>query len=261
MKPVYDSIGQSYSNFRLPDSRIVDSLVNLLRLKQGSFIADIGAGTGNYSRAIANRGFFLYAVEPSSVMRSQATEHPRVQWFTGYAEDIPLPTSSMEAVISLLATHHFSNLGKAVREMNRIAKTGAIIFLTFDPRLNKKLWIADYFPSLWADTFRVFPPLKDVVALIQANTQRTVEIFPLMLPHDLTDMFFAAGWRRPEIYLNPDVRAGISALALADATIVETRVSLLEEDLDSGRWNAKYGQIRKLEEIDAGYRFLCARIN
>ena len=35
----------------------------------------------------------------------------------------------------------------------------------------------------------------------------------LMLPHDLTDMFFAAGWRRPEIYLNPEVRAGISALA------------------------------------------------
>ena len=75
MKPVYDSIGQSYSNFRLPDPRIIDALVNLLRLKQGSFIADIGAGTGNYSRAIANRGFFLYAVEPLSVMRSQATEH------------------------------------------------------------------------------------------------------------------------------------------------------------------------------------------
>jgi ubiquinone/menaquinone biosynthesis C-methylase UbiE len=258
--PVYDSIGQSYSKFRLPDSRIVDSFVNLLRLEPESFIADIGAGTGNYSRAIADRGFFLYAVEPSAVMRSQATEHPRVQWFTGYAEDIPLPTSSVDAVISILATHHFSNLEKAVREMNRIARTGAIIFLTFDPRFSKKLWIADYFPSLWADAFRVFPPLSDAVALIQMNTQRTVEIFPLMLPHDLTDMFFAAGWRRPEIYLNPDVCAGISALALADASIVETGVSLLEEDLNSGRWNAKYGEIRQLTEIDAGYRFLCARI-
>lgn len=146
--PVYDSIGQSYSKFRLPDPRIVDSLVNLLQLEPGSSVADIGAGTGNYSRALAERGFFVYAVEPSSVMRSQATQHPRVQWFTGYAEDIPLPTSSMDAVISILATHHFSNLEKAVREMNRIARTGALIFLTFDPRLSKKLWIADYFPSL-----------------------------------------------------------------------------------------------------------------
>ena len=276
--PVYDSIGQSYSKFRLPDPRIVDSLVNLLQLEQGSLVADIGAGTGNYSRAIcaspkgrrqrrtqqrfaiAQRGYFLYAVEPSSVMRSQATEHPQVQWFTGCAEDIPLPTSSVDAVICILASHHFSNLEKAVREMNRVAKTGAIVFLTFDPRVGEKLWIADYFPEPWEDAFRVFPPLSDVVALFQANTQRTVEIFPLMLPHDLTDMFFAAGWRRPEIYLNPEVRAGISALSLVDASVVEKGVTLLEEDLNSGRWDAKYGEIRKLTEIDAGYRFLCARV-
>ncbi len=258
--PVYDSIGQSYAKFRLPDPRIVDSVVNLLRLEKGSSIADIGAGTGNYSRAIAERGYFLYAVEPSSVMRSQAIEHPQVQWFTGYAEDIPLPTSSVDAVISILASHHFSNLEKAVREMNRIAKTGAILFLTFDPRVAEKLWVADYFPVYREYDFRVFPPLSDVVALIQSNTQRTVEISTLMLPHDLTDMFAAAGWRRPEIYLNPDIRAGISALALADASLVEKGVSLLEEDLKSDRWDAKYGEIRKMTEIDAGYRFLCARV-
>ncbi len=78
--------------------------------------------------------------------------------------------------------------------------------------------------------------------------------------HDLTDMFFAAGWRRPEIYLNPDVRAGISALALADSSIVETGVNIPKEDLNSGQWDAKSGDIRQLREIDAGYRFLCARV-
>lgn len=260
MMPIYDSIGQSYSKFRLPDPRIVDTLVNLLQLEPGSLVADIGAGTGNYSRAIAERGFFLYAVEPSSVMRLQATQHPRVQWLTGYAEDIPLPTSSVDSVICILASHHFSNLEKAIREMNRVARSGAIIFLTFDPRVGEKLWVVDYFPSLWEDAFRVFPPLIDVVAIIEANTQRMVEIFPLMLPHNLTDMFFAAGWRRPESYLNPDVRAGISALSLADASIVETGVNLLKEHLDSGQWDTKYGEILKLEAFDAGYRFLCARL-
>lgn len=258
--PIYNLIGQSYSKFRVPDPRIVESIVNLLQLKPESLVADIGAGTGNYSRAIANRGFFVYAIEPSSVMTAQAIEHPQVKWFNGYAEAIPLPTSSVDAVISILATHHFSNLEKSIIEMNRIAKSGAIVSLTFDPRVVEKPWIADYFPSLWQETFEIFPPLNDVIELFQATTKRTVEISPFLLPHDLTDMFFVAGWRRPEIYLNPDVRAGISALAKAKANVVETGVRLLKEDLNSGRWDEKYGEIRKLTEIDAGYRFMCAKI-
>ena len=72
-------------------------------------------------------------------------------------------------------------------------------------------------------------------------------------------MFAASGWRRPEIYLNPEVRANISALALADADEVEDGAIRLQEDLETGKWNAKYGEIRNLSEIDVGYRFLFAR--
>jgi ubiquinone/menaquinone biosynthesis C-methylase UbiE len=258
--PVYNSIGQSYSKFRFPDPRIVDLLLNLLQLEPGSIIADIGAGTGGYSRAIAEQGFFIRAVEPSSVMRKQAIEHSRVQWFTGFAENIPLPTSSVDAVISILAIHHFSNLENALYEMNRIARTGAIVILTFDPRLGEKFWLNDYFPFIWENAERVFPPLYDIMALIQKTTQRTVEASTLMLPHDLSDMFLAAGWRQPEVYLNPEIRASMSVFALADSSIFEEGLRLLKEDLNSGKWDAKYGQIRKLKQIDTGYRFLCAKV-
>jgi len=258
--PVYNSIGQSYSKFRLPDSRIVNLILNLLQLEPGSIIADIGAGTGGYSRAIAEQGFFIRAVEPSSVMRKQAIEHSRVQWFTGFAENIPLPTSSVDAVISILAIHHFSNLENALREMNRIARRGAIGILTFDPRLGKKFWLNDYFPFIWENAERVFPPLYDIVASIQKTTQRTVEASTLILPHDLSDMFLAAGWRQPEVYLNPEIRASMSVFALANSSIFEKGLRLLKEDLNSGKWDAKYGQIRRFKQIDAGYRFLCTKV-
>jgi hypothetical protein len=63
-------------------------------------------------------------------------------------------------------------------------------------------------------------------------------------------MFAAAGWRRPEIYLNPEVRACISSFALADASLVEKGINLLKKDLDSGRWKAKYSAIAQLTKID-----------
>lgn len=110
---VYDSIGQQYTKTRIPDFRIVHKILELLNLPQSSIIGDIGAGSGGYAQALANQGFSVYAVEPSFVMRTQASEHPQVKWFTGYAEDIPLANKSVDAVISTLTIHHFSDLEKA----------------------------------------------------------------------------------------------------------------------------------------------------
>ena len=253
--PTYDLIGQKYSRTRVPDSRIVNALIELLNLPKGSMIADVGSGTGGYSRSLANEGFSVYAVEPSSVMRKQAQHHPQVEWFTGYAEALPLPDNSVDGVVSILTIHHFSNLKKAFQEMHRVVKDGAIVVLTFDIRLAEKIWLYDYFPWLWEDAAR-FLPLNELTELIQANTTRRVEAIPLMLPYDLSDLFAAAAWRRPEMYLQPEVRAGISSFALADPNLIQQGVNSLAADLSSGAWDAKYGEIRKLTEIDVGYRFL-----
>ena len=82
-----------------------------------------------------------------------------------------------------------------------------------------------------------------------------------MLPHDLSDLFAASGWRRPEIYLKPEVRAGISAFALSNQDLIETGVKKLTEDLSNGEWDKKYGEILNLQEVDIGYRFLRAKIS
>lgn len=167
--PIYDAIGQFYTQSRHPDVRIVDSVLQLLALNPGSVIADIGAGTGGYSRMLAERGFNLYAVEPSAVMRSQATPHPRVQWLHCYAEAITLPNYAVDAVVCLLAIHHFSELKKAFYEMNRIAKKG-IIILTFDPIAGENFWLYDYFPFIREYDKQFFSSLKDVISLLKEIT-------------------------------------------------------------------------------------------
>ena len=256
----YNLIGQQYSKTRIPDIRIINRLIDLLNLPKGSIIADIGAGTGGYSLALANKGFLVNAVEPSIVMQKQAVEHQQIKWFTGYAENLPLLDNSVDAVVSILAIHHFSNLEKAFQEMQRIIRDGAIILLTFDIRLAQKIWLYDYFPFLWEDALR-FLPLNEQVNLIQSNTKRRVEAIPLLLPYDLSDLFAAAGWRRPELYLQPEVRAGISSFALANQDLIEQGVKLLAADLTSGKWRRKYGDIHNLTEIDIGYRFIRATLD
>ena len=50
----YDSIGSNYNQNRTADHRVLMVIEELLELPLGSVIADVGAGTGNYSNALAD---------------------------------------------------------------------------------------------------------------------------------------------------------------------------------------------------------------
>src|SRR5665213_205209 len=142
--PLYDVIGQGYAKTRPADDRIVSALVAALALPSGSTVLDVGAGTGKYSRALAERGFSILAIEPSEVMRAQSTPHKRVRWVAAAAEQIPLPDESADGAFVVLALHHFSDRACAVREMIRIIGQGPLVIFTFEPSVLRRFWLADY---------------------------------------------------------------------------------------------------------------------
>jgi hypothetical protein len=76
------------------------------------------------------------------------------------------------------------------------------------------------------------------------------------VPHDCTDGFGAAYWRRPEAYLDPGVRAGISMLAQADPRALVDGLAALAADLDAGLWHERHHELSTLDRLDAGYRLL-----
>jgi hypothetical protein len=68
----------------------------------------------------------------------------------------------------------------------------------------------------------------------------------------------AAGWRRPEMYLDPEVRVSISAFALADSITFREGLTRLQHDIATDAWRTKYGHFLEQAAIDWGYRFLTA---
>ena len=256
MEAIYDNIGIGYSKHRCADTRIVKMLVDLLALSPPSKLADIGAGTGNYCRAVADLGFHVHAIEPSATMYHQGLPHDSVRWYYGTAEYIPLADDSVDGVLCILASHHFSSLETAATEMARICASGPIIWFTFDPRQAETPWIRDYFPAIWESAFKVFPSLEDISHLLEHHARRNVTVTPWPVPWDLQDCFMAAGWRRPEMYLDPEVRACMSAFALADPVTYGNGLSRLQHEIKNGEWRGKYGHLLEREVIDWGYRFL-----
>ena len=59
---------------------------------------------------------------------------------------------------------------------------------------------------------------------------------PVPIPWDCADGFFAAYWRRPEAYLEENVRRGISVWDAVGPLVQQRAVRRLRDDLASGRW-------------------------
>jgi SAM-dependent methyltransferase len=230
-----------------------------LGLPPGAIVADVGAGSGNYSRALAERGYRVKAVEPSVVMREQAAPHPGVESVEGMAEEIPLADGAANGLINVLSFHHYIDPTRALREMARVVRGGPILLFTFDHRASERFWLADYFPGIWSAALTAFPPLGELAALVAGATGREVISEVFALPHDLQDLFMAAAWRRPHLYLDLVVRANISAFGVADPDEVQSGVTRLAEDLETGEWRLRYGEVLEREALDLGYCFLVAR--
>lgn len=256
MPPIYDKIGRTYSATRSADPRITEQLIGLLGLTPGAKLLDVGAGTGNYSQALALAGFRVTALEPSQVMRDQGQQHEHLTWAAGVAEELPFEPDTFDGLVMTLCMHHFSDWRRALNEANRVVGDGPFVFLSFDPYRETGFWLFDYFPAFLEQDKQWFPKITAIATHVQQVLGRTLETVPCPLPSDLQDHFLASGWARPEIYLQSKYRAGISSFSAVDPDAVQQGLRTLEADLESGAWDERYGFCRQAPSLDVGYLYL-----
>lgn len=205
---------------------------------------NVGAGTGSYEPAST-----VVAVEPSLVMVQQrpAGSAPAVR---AIAEALPFADASFDASLAVLTTHHWTDPAAGLAELARVSRRQVVF--TWDQHFSTShFWfIRDYLPEA-AERERSLAALDAVVA---HWPDVTVTVVPV--PHDCTDGFFAAWWRRPEAFLSPVVRASISGIALLDQAVVGAAVARLDADLRSGAWRERYADLLGLDELDCGYRLV-----
>ncbi len=257
---IYETIGKTYNRTRRADARIVELLMELLELPAGAAVADIGAGTGNYSKELAKRGLKVYALEPSGAMLANRAETKGLTWHKGFAEEIPFGDGSMDGAVCTLSTHHFASIKKAINEIHRILKPGGrwVIFTADPSGLDENTWIPEYFGEMQTIAIKTLPPRETVTSLIRETFRGEIQVREFPLPDDLVDHFFYAAWKYPERYLDEGFRAGISVFALGSEEGTRRAVARLAEDLASGAWDAKYGHYRTAKTFDGGYYFLSA---
>ncbi|WP_310474967.1 class I SAM-dependent methyltransferase [Sandarakinorhabdus sp.] len=239
---LYDRIGVDYDNLRRPDPRLAAPIHTALG--NARRVLNVGAGTGSYEPV----GRAVVALEPSAAMIAKRPpgSAPAVQ---GVAEGLPFDDASFDAAMAVLTVHHWTDKAAGLAELRRVT-TGPIVIVSCDPTVRP--WPVDYFPGLAALDDVAMPPL----ALFE-TVLGPVEITPLLVPHDCSDGFLYAWWRRPAAYLDPRIRSGSSSFWIIDG--VAAGVARLADDLASGAWERRHADLLQRDALDVGYRLIVAR--
>jgi SAM-dependent methyltransferase len=243
LNPLYDAIGRSYTTTRATDPRIAARV--WAALGDARTVVNVGAGTGSYEPADRE----VIAVKPSPVMRAQRppAAAPAV---AGSAEALPFEDDAFDAAMAVLTLHHWGDWRAGCAELRRVARERVVVF-SWDPSYVSRMWLGpEYFPGQGERDVAGFPALDEQAAALDAR----VEV--VAVPWDCRDGFFSAYWRRPEAYLDPTVRAGISTLARRPPAELAEGLERLRADLEDGTWARRHADLLALDELDLGYRLL-----
>ena len=242
MAAKYDIIGLNYAELRKPDQRIAAAIQQALG--PAETVLNVGAGTGSYEPVDR----LVTAVEPSREMIRQRSS-AAAQAIQASAEHLPFDDDAFDAAMAILTVHHWPDKEAGLREMRRVTR-GRIVLLTFDP--SHRPWLTDYLPELVRLDEAHLPAMSD-----NERWMGPVQIAPLLVPHDCSDGFLYAYWRRPGAYLDPRIRSGSSSF-WAMGNSVESGLERLRREVQTGEWERRYAELLTLDAYDAGYRIVVA---
>ena len=145
----FDGHAKAYTVGR-PDyaEELIECLYSDYGVSASAVIADIGSGTGKFSRHLLERGSEVYSVEPSDDMRSIAeTElgrYPNFHSVKGSAENTTLKADLADYITTAQAFHWF-DVSRFRQECMRIIKDNGKVILVWNIRddldpLNQELY-------------------------------------------------------------------------------------------------------------------------
>lgn len=228
----YGRIGDRYADYRRPDPRIAEAIVDALGTARR--VVNVGAGAGSYEPTDRD----VTAVEPSASMRAQRPAHlpPAVD---GVSEHLPFEDGAFDAAMATFSIHQWPDPAAGLREMRRVA-TGPVVILTCDPHLLDRFWLADYAPEIISTEARRYPTMD----LVREHLGGETTVHPVPVPLDCWDGFNEAYYGRPEMLLDPAARRSCSAWSFISPQQTAAYTTTLRTILDDGSWDRRHGHLR-----------------
>lgn len=135
----YTNLAEGYAKHRPSYSAsVLDCILGLLEKPRGEVeAADVGAGTGIWTRLLAQRVKNVTAVEPNDDMRRVGARdcvgYP-VTYRQGTGEETGLPSASVD-LVSMASSFHWVDFDRGIQEFHRILRPHGRFVAVWNPRM------------------------------------------------------------------------------------------------------------------------------
>ena len=245
----YREIASGYDDSRCVEPAIIDSLVAGLQSLGAKSVLEIGAGTGNYTRALAKSGLSVIAIDRSAAMAAIGAQKAHAHWILADGDLLPFGKRSIDAVTGVNVLHHLPALEAALSEFRRVARAGAVLQAVIRENL-KTLWYRHYFPEIDDVLLPLHPTLGGLItAMFRAGFCRvaTAKVFY----SSRCDLTFEAARTQPRLLFDPAFRFSTSGFRRMTNARIVLGLAALERDLASGAF-AEVAALFDSAHADAG---------
>jgi ubiquinone/menaquinone biosynthesis C-methylase UbiE len=189
----FTGLAGDYAKFRPGYApQIVTALLGLTARPPASIdAADVGAGTGIWTRMLAARDLHsVTAVEPNDDMRGQGvatSASTGIDWRKGSAEATGLGAQTVD-LLTMASSFHWADFDKACSEFQRVLRPGGIFAALWNPRL---IEANPLLVEIESEIARLKPDIKRVSSGRSGITERLTDL--LSGRQDFTAVLYLEG--------------------------------------------------------------------
>jgi SAM-dependent methyltransferase len=138
----FGSVADSYATYR---PTYPEDAVRWLVGERPAKLLELGAGTGKLTAVLHRLGHRVVATDPDAAMLARLRrELPKVEVAQALAEDIPLSTASVDAVVASQAFHWF-DADHALPEIARVLRPGGVLAIVWNMGDFRVPWVRKVF--------------------------------------------------------------------------------------------------------------------
>jgi ubiquinone/menaquinone biosynthesis C-methylase UbiE len=231
----YDSWAKTYDDTRGTSPSVLGPIAEALGEPAGRSLLDIGGGTGNFARPLAEAGFRVTLADFSPEMLRRASAKLDAAFVVADGQRLPFRDGAFDCAICVNVLGHMPDWRTALKEARRVLREGPLVLKVSTRETVTANWIMSYLPGLldYAPLHHYQPAAETVRALRDAGFSRVEE--KVIHYTDMVDGSFQALKHQPELLLDGERILNTAVLMRVPEKERREAIETIRRDYKSGK--------------------------